>query len=82
MGRRYNAGMPFRFTIRDLLRLTILVVMAGAWWWDHRYAARQLNFCIEALHQVKSSELLQPPDRLAKISFALLRIVRLTIRTL
>jgi cell division protein FtsB len=45
--------MRFRFTIRDLLWLTILVVMAGAWWWDHRHAARQLNFCIEALHQVE-----------------------------
>ena len=45
--------MKFQFSIRDLLWLTILVVMAGAWWCDHRYAARQLNFCIEALHQVE-----------------------------
>ena len=43
----------FRFSLRDFIWLTILIVMAGAWSWHHRYTTRQLNFCIEALHQVE-----------------------------
>jgi len=27
--------MRFRFTIRDLLRLTVAVALAVAWWMDH-----------------------------------------------
>ncbi len=44
--------MALRFTIRDLLWLTALVILAAVFWCDHRCQTRQLNFCIEALHQV------------------------------
>jgi hypothetical protein len=31
----------------------MLIVMAVAWLCDHFYTTRQLNYCIEALHQVE-----------------------------
>jgi septal ring factor EnvC (AmiA/AmiB activator) len=48
-----NDSAHFRFMIRDGFWLTLLIVLAGAWLWDHRYTTQQLNFCIEALHQVE-----------------------------
>jgi hypothetical protein len=43
--------MRFRFSMRDFLWLALVVVPIAGWWVDHRYAAKQLNFCIEALDQ-------------------------------
>jgi len=34
--------MRLRFTIRDLLWLTLVVAMALGWWWDHLRTARGL----------------------------------------
>jgi len=31
-----SALMPFRFTIRDLLWLTLVVALATGWWLDHK----------------------------------------------
>ena len=45
--------IPLRFTVRDLAWLMALIVLAAFFWYDHRYQTRQLNFCIEALHQVE-----------------------------
>ena len=33
--------MPFRFTIRDLLWLTLVVALATGWWLDHQRDAAQ-----------------------------------------
>ena len=56
--RRVTIAMRLRCSIRDLLWLTALVALGIGWWCDHRYAAQQLNFCIEALDQT-SQELEQ-----------------------
>lgn len=34
--------MMFRFTIRELLMLTLVVAVAAAWWLDHRNLTAQI----------------------------------------
>jgi hypothetical protein len=38
-----NLHMKLRFSIRDLLWLTLVVGMAVAWWIDHRYGAHYVS---------------------------------------
>ena len=35
--------MQFRFTIRDLLWLTVVAALAVGWWLDHRHLDNQVS---------------------------------------
>lgn len=42
-----------RFTIRDLLWLTLLAAVLVAWWVDHQYMAREIDgFYLETVHAI------------------------------
>ena len=42
--------MSLRFTIRDLLWLTVVVAVAMGWWLDHRQSAEKSNRYLYTLH--------------------------------
>ena len=59
----------FRFTIRDVLWLTVVVALAVAWWVDHRSHASQTSVWVEVPDGGRV--LLQPlnyPDPVKKIT--------------
>ena len=45
----------FRFTIRDLLWLTVAVAIGTAWWADHRKLLDSLSSAERAIHTVAAS---------------------------
>jgi len=61
----------FRFTIRDMLWLTVVVALGAGWWVDHRILAGSDKERLEALlsqevhlQMVEISLLDTPPDKL------------------
>jgi hypothetical protein len=45
----------FHLTIRDLVWLMLLLLMAGAWWWDRSGLANNLKNCRFVLEQQRAT---------------------------
>ena len=45
----------FRFTIRDVLWLTVVVALAVGWWLEHRYQKAQLHTLDKEVRRLKQS---------------------------
>ena len=54
----------FRFSIRDVLWLTVVVGLAVGWWLDHRRTERIITFNVQLMRTVDAlnSELRQKQD--------------------
>ena len=55
----------FRFSIRELMLLTVLVAVCGAWWVDRRTQANEWKFyatCLEKLLISDGFEILRDKD--------------------
>ena len=56
----------FRFTIRDVFWLTVVVALGVGWWLDHRHHATQSAVWVEVPDG--GLVLIRPPDKPATLS--------------
>ena len=57
----------FRFTIRDVLWLAVVVVLGVGWWFDHRFYVEQLRRATGVLEDTLRLHGIEPPKAESQI---------------